>query len=386
MKKLVLIGLCAILCFQMTACGGLGAAEKKKEEALALLSSNKLESGEFVIDGVKHSFPAGLSDWTGNGWHISNRYDNADTFELEYNIESNEFELFNDEKDSEYVTVCGINLGMEPVKLEQSLTSYVEVDISKGKDDMFVVLPGGITCESTKEDVIAAYGEPVEEEDSYLCYTYTNADGIDILVGIRVAYENVDKVFYKMADSNWGSVTNAEECAQFINDALKASFYGDYASYVEKKFDTEEGAQLLYEGEVEYYANSLMYYLDVDYQTVSDEIAAGFYDAAKEVLGKAKWDMPVVDLSDGATYGSFEITMYPMDFLYIILDGAQAVADSGVEGDEYAQGMLDAVNAKVSEVSYLEPVTMTYDINLDDGVVAAEDWSEIDDILMDFME
>ena len=29
---------------------------------------------------------------------------------------------------------------------------------------------------------------------------------------------------------------------------------------------------------------------------------------------------------------------------------------------------------------------MTYDIYLDDGVVETEDWNEIDDILMDFME
>ena len=129
-----------------------------------------------------------------------------------------------------------------------------------------------------------------------------------------------------------------------------------------------------------------MYYLDVDYENVSEEIAAGFYDVAREVLGKVKWDMPVVDLPDGANYGSFDITLYPTDFLYIILDDAQAVADSGVEGDEYAQGMLDAVKAKVGEVSYLDPVTMNYDIDLDDGVVETEDWNEIDDILMDFME
>ncbi len=386
MKKLALIGLCAALCFQMTACGGPGAAQKQKEEALALLSSDKLESGEFVIDGTKYAFPSVLSDWTGNGWHVSNRYDNADTFELEYNIESNEFELFNDENESEYVSVCGINLGAEPVKLEQSTVSYLDLKVSQGKDAMFVVLPGGITCESTKEDVIAAYGEPSEEEDDYLYYTYTNADGLDILVGIRVAFETVDKVYYKLADSNWGSVANAEECSSFIDDALKTSFYGDYASYVEKKFDTEEGAAELYESEIEYYAQGLMYYLAVDYETVSEEIADGFRDIARQILEKVKWDTPVVDLPDGATYGSVEITMYPVDFLDIILEDAQAVADTGVEGDDYAQGMLDAITPKVAETNYLEPVVGSYDIDIDDGVISADDWNEIDDILMDFME
>ena len=385
MKKLAFLGLCAVLCFQMTACGGPSAAQTQKEEAMALLSSDKLESGEFVVDGTKYQFPDDVSKWLEGGWHISNRYDNTDTFELEYNVESSTFEMYNDEKTSEYVSRCVINLGMEPIKIQDALVSYIEVDLSKAKDAMYVMLPGGITCESTKEDVKNAYGEPDEEDEYYFLYSYTNADDLDIMVQIDFM-ETVCTVTYALADSNWGSVTNAEECASFIDDALKTSFYGDYASYVENKFDTEEGAQILYEGEVEYYANSLMYYLDVDYENVSEEIAAGFYDVAREVLGKVKWDMPVVDLPDGANYGSFDITLYPTDFLYIILDDAQAVADSGVEGDEYAQGMLDAVKAKVGEVSYLDPVTMTYDIDLDDGVVETEDWNEIDDILMDFME
>lgn len=385
MKKLALMGLCAVLCFQMTACGGPGQEEKQREEAMALIS-DKLESGEFVIDGEKYSFPSVISEWTDNGWHISNRYDNADTFELEYNIESNEFELFNDEKTSEYVSMCAINLGMEPLKIKQSTTSYLSIDMSENKDDLYVVLPGGITSKSTKEDVIAAYGEPTEQDDEYFYYEYTNEDGIDILVEISIALDNVHGVEYKMADSNWGSVTNAEECSQFIDDALKASFYGDYASYVENKFDTEDGAKELYESEVEYYAQGLMYYLGIDYETVSEEIADGFRDLSRQILDKVKWDTPVVDLADGATYGSAEVTMYPVDFLDIILEDAQAVADSGVEGDEYAQGMLDAISPKVDEISYRDPITKTYDVDLNDGVISSDDWNEMDDILMDFAE
>lgn len=32
-----------------------------------------------------------------------------------------------------------------------------------------------------------------------------------------------------------------EACEQYIDDALRVSFYGDYAKYVENKFDTEMG-------------------------------------------------------------------------------------------------------------------------------------------------
>lgn len=385
MKKLVLMGMCAVLCFQMTACsGGASKDTQKKEEAMALLGDD-LTSGELVIDGKKYSFPDDISKWTGDGWHISNRYDNTDTFELEYNVETNVFEMYNDEKSSEYVSMCAINLEMEPKKIEESTVSYLDVDLSQAKDALYVVLPGGITCESTKEDVRNAYGEPDEETDDYFQYAYTNADGLDIVIEIDFV-DHVHAVIYALADSNWGSVTNAEECAEFINAALETSFYGEFDTYVEKNFDTLEGAQELYDSEVEYYAEGLMYYLDVDYETVDEEIADGFREVSAAVLAKFKWDEPVVDLMEGVSFGSFELTMYPTDFLDIIIEDAQAVADSGLDGDEYAQGMLDAIRPKVDEISYREPITKTYDLDLNDGVISQDDWENIDDVLMDLSE
>ncbi|MDE7339474.1 MAG: hypothetical protein K2N80_02780 [Lachnospiraceae bacterium] len=385
MKKLVLMGMCAVLCFQMTACSG-GAAKdtQKKEEAMALLGDD-LTSGELVIDGKKYSFPDDVSKWTEGGWHISNRYDNTDTFELEYNVETNVFEMFNDEKSSEYVSMCAINLDTEPKKIVESTVSYLDVDLSQAKDAMYVVLPGGITCESTKEDVRNAYGEPDAEDDDCFQYLYTNEDGLDIVVEINFV-DHAHSVIYSLADSNWGSVTNAEECAEFINAALETSFYGKFDTYVDENFDTLEGAQELYDSEVQYYAEGLMYYLDIDYETVDEEIAAGFREVAAAVLAKFKWDAPVVDLMDGVPLGSFELTMYPTDYLDIIIEDAQAVADSGLDGDEYAQGMLDAIRPKVDEISYREPITKTYDLDLNNGVVSQDDWENIDDVLMDLSE
>ena len=95
---------------------------------------------------------------------------------------------------------------------------------------------------------------------------------------------------------------------------------------------------------------------------------------------------PVVNLEEGSSLGSFDLTMYPTDFLDIILEEAQAVADSGQEGDEYAQSMLEAISPKVDEISYKDAVTETYDVDLDDGVVSSDDWDAIDDVLMDLAE
>ncbi len=169
---------------------------------------------------------------------------------------------------------------------------------------------------------------------------------------------------------------------------MKTSFYGDYANYVENKFDTEENAQALYESEIQYYAEGLMYYLDVDYESIDPTIAQGYYDLSAKVLAKFKWDTPVVDLPDGASYGSMELTMYPTDFLDIILEDAQAVADVSADmtEDEYAENMLNAITPKVDEISYKDPVVGTYDIDLNDGVIDSDDWDEIDYILMDFAD
>lgn len=402
MKKYVLIGLCTALCLQITACSGSGQADSGQAvsgsaessagksdasgESAKSSISDKLESGELLIDGVKYTFPSAMSDWTNNGWHISNNYANIDIFELENNVESTQFEVFNDERDSEYVRMCAINLESDPVKIEEATVSYLSTDVLDGKNALEVILPGGINARSTKEDVINAYGEPQEEDGDELYYLYTNSDDLDIVVKVSIAYDRVVDVAYQLADSNWGSVANAEECKQFINDALKTSFYGEYENYVENKFDTMEGAQELYESEAAYYAQCLMESLYIDYETVDEEIVAGFYDVSKAVLAKFKWDDPVVDLEDGASRGSFEITMYPTDFFDIIIDDIQAVAESGVEGDEYAQGMLDAVSAKVEEISYRDPITKSYDIDIEDSVISQETWDEIDDILMDFTE
>ncbi len=383
MKRIVLLSMCTVLCLQITACSALEQADSKTP---AVEISYKLESGELAIDGKKYTFPSAISDWTNDGWHISNNYANTDTFEMEYLVESNEFEVFSDEKESEYVSMCAINFESEPAKIVESTTAYLSMKLIDGKKSMQVVLPGGITSKSTKEDVISAYGEPDEEDGEDLRYYYTNSDGLDIAVEISIVNEKVYMAAFALADSNWGSVTNAQECVEFINAALETSFYGKFDTYVEGKFDTEEGAQALYESEVEYYAQGLMYYLDIDSETVDGGIADGFRDVSRAVLAKFKWDDPVVDMADGATWGSFEITMYPTDFLDIIEEPVLAVMDSGLEGDEYAQGMLDAITPKVEEISYKEGVTESYDLDIEDGIISQETWDEIDDILMDLTE
>lgn len=91
-------------------------------------------------------------------------------------------------------------------------------------------------------------------------------------------------------------------------------------------------------------------------------------------------------MEDGATRGEVELTMYPTDFLDIILEDAQAVADTAQTEEEYTANMLAAISPKVDEISYRDPIVKTYDVDIDNGVISSSDWDEIDDILMDFAE
>lgn len=388
MKRIITLCLIAAMSLQLIACSGLGNKDAWIEEGTGKIGST-LDCGQFVVNGEVHSFPSDIADWTNNGWHISNNYDNKDTFKLESNVVSNEFELFNDEESSQYVSMEAINLESDPDLIENCAINRLKVKLTTNSSTgINIVLPGGISYKSTREEIVAAYGEPVSEENDILYYTYTSADDWDVLVGIRMFGETPDQVSYVLADSNWGYIGNADDCKQFVNNALKASFYGDYADYVDGKFDTEEGAQALYESEIEYYTQGLMYYLDVDYDTVDPTIIDGYREVSRQVLAKLKWDEPVASLEDGATRGEVELAMYPTDFLDIIIEDAQAVADASAEmtEDEYAENMLAAISPKVDEISYKDPIIQTYDVDLDNGIISAEDWDEIDDILMNFVE
>ncbi|MCM1039039.1 MAG: hypothetical protein NC314_11630 [Roseburia sp.] len=387
MKKIVTLCLIAAMSLQLMACA-IGNKDAWIEENTGKVGST-LDCGQFVVNGEVYSFPGEIADWLSSGWHISNNYENKDTFKLESNVDSNEFELFNDEVSSQYVSMLAINLNEEPSKIADCSIEQVEINVSTDNDSVKLVLPGGITYKSTREDVIAAYGEPVLEEDGgHLYYQYTSADDWDVNVEIDIRSDAVYKVTYYLSETNWGYIGNADDCIQYVDDALKASFYGDYAHYVETKFDTEEGAQELYAAEIEYYTQGLMYYLDVDYDTIDPSIIDSYRDLAAEVLSRFKWDTPVVDLDDGADYGEVTLTMYPTDFLDIILPDAQAVADASADmtEDEYAENMLAAISPLVSEISYRDPITYTYDIDLTSGIISSDDWDEIDDILMDFAE
>lgn len=412
MKKLLVLCLCFALCLPVTACSSKEAAPTLHVETLG----SNLDSGKFMVDEQEFSFPTVVSDWTDNGWHVSNNYSNKNSFVMEPMVETSTFELYKDDT-QKYVRMMSYNNTDENVNIEGGITSFLRLTFSSNKEDLAVELPGGVTVKSKMDDIVAVYGEPLERDDEVLKYTVTIDDWI---CDVEFSYvgERIVAVEYKISDDNWGSVKTPEELEAFADEALKTSFYGDYATYVEKKFDTEEGAQQLYNEEIDYYAKSLMAILGVDYtvveqELIDEEVLNEYRELAKQIFMKFKWDKPVFktnEMSDfavgDAIVGDLEFTLYPTDFLDIVYDDAVAVMEafgnehSDVDPDslsdeeyaslesEYASNILEAIRPKVDEISYREPIVKICEIDTsgDNPFISDADWNEIDDILMDFGE
>ncbi len=379
MKKFMAALLCVGMMLVATGCG-----DSWVEEGAAMLGSD-IRDGEFVLSGVEYSFPMGLDEFLDNGWHISNNYDNKDSFKLEPNYESTEFELFDDNKN--HVSVCVLNVGDTDAKLEDCLVSVLKIPMD-GK--LQVVLPGGVSNKSTADEVRDAYGKADEEGDSAAFYeglfNFTGEDDWDCTVTVKVEENSKKDAFVNVLYEIPEQKVTAETCSDLINLALKTSYYGDYAEYVAQEWDTAEGAEALYQSELEWFMELFMYYAGIDSTQVSDEIKAQYQTAAADILKKVSWEITSIDFNEDTWLGSVEIKMVPTNFLEVIEEDLNTLYDNSATHDEYVQGLLDAVNAHLSEVSAGTPITKTYDINYNDTENGVVPWDDIDLVIMGFGE
>lgn len=410
MKRVLMMVLCAALCFQMTACGlDVQGFQKDKwvDEGAAKLGED-IRSSQFVLEGEVYTFPMALSDWLDRGWHISNNYGNKDEFELEPGYESNEFELFNE--NGEYVEVCVLNISDKSAKLEECLVSYLSISTSQ---DLNLVLPAGINKSSKPADIRAAYGDADIDKSSNdffeAYYTYTTEDDwicqirlgavdnnytIDPLISVKFSISSTTEAaeFYENASGEDG-------CRRYIDSSLRAGFYGDFNEYVANHFSTQENAEAFYESEVNYYASCLIYYAGINEEALEEATVEEFREIARQVLAKTKWE--ITDLSVAEKYGSLNIDLYPTDFIDLIdddLDNATSelqIKYAGVDvnslsesqlseiDQDYAGMVLNAIRGRVEEVQVKRPVSKLYVLNYSEGILSSDDWEEIDSILMD---
>ena len=386
------------------------AAEKIKEAADMM--DEDITSGQFVIDGVMYQFPMDLQFWLDNGWHVSNNYENKDEFELEAGAVSNEFELFNDEED--FVRVSVINTSDEDAKVEKCMVYTLYMSMT----EVDAVFPGGINKSSKPDEVLDEYGDPLSkgDESSMLeaVYSYTSEDSWKCVVELDVVDNNytIDpftSVSYSIQSfgTMWDGLISeygADGLTKiFIDSAMKASYWGDLEEYLEYGIDSESNAQELYESEVVYFAQYLMYYADLYTDYMTDEDLERVYNVAAEALSKVKWNIKDIEINV-FNEGTVTLEMYPTDFFYIVEDDIynaveeyntkyadvdfEALSDEeyiAIE-QEYIEKIISAMEERVKEAGTLEVVEKQYKVDLNENIVSDTDWEDIDDTIMNLIE
>ncbi len=414
LRKMLCFIMVSVLAMGFVGCSGLNLEvddEKFIEESAAKIS-DEITSGQFVIDGVIYQFPMPLSDWLDNGWHVSSTYDNAADFRLDPYYTSNQFELF-DEENKDYVQLTVYNDSDKAAPIEDCTVYSLRMSTS----EVDVVFPKGMTKRNNPEDILAAYGEPDAKGDSKndleaiyyfsddLGQCYVELDVID-----NDYTENpFFRVYFGMisAEEYWDMMVaqkGVEGTAEFCFDAaMKASFYADFKAYSEMSMDSLEDAQELYDTEIEYFTECLLYYTDITEEYITTDVRNRVNAVSKEVLSKVKWEVKSVDVN-AFKEGTITVTLYPTDFFYIIdedlFEATDAFTDKYFDVDyetlsyeeydamekEYTEMMVAVLEKHAASAGTLDAVECTYEVNLEDGFHLSDGaWDDVDDRIMDLL-
>ncbi len=414
LRKMLCFVMVLVLAMGFAGCSGMDFEvddEKFIEESAAKISE-EITSGQFVIDGVIYQFPMPLKDWLDNGWHVSYSYDNVEDFRLAPYYTSTTFELY-DEENKDYVQMTVYNDSDEEAPIEECMVYSLKMSTT----EVDVVFPKGMTKRNNPADILAAYGEPDAKGDSQndleaIYYFADDKQGqcyveLDVIDNDNTEYP-LFRVYFGMVDPEeyWDAFVaqkGVEEAAKFYFDAaMKASFYADYEDYVSMNMDSMDGAKELYDAEIEYFADCLLYYTDITEEYITTDVRNRVIAVSKEVLSKVKWDVKSVDVSQ-FNMGTMTVTLYPTDFFYVIDEDLFEATDAftmkyfDVDYDtisyeeydalekEYTEMMIAVLEKHAASAGTLEAVERTYNVNLNDTVLSDAAWEDVDDTIMDLL-
>lgn len=152
---------------------------------------DSITSCKFYLDGKVYTAPLNVSEFISEGW----KFDEAATesvSSLQPGTRTNvTFMNKENESYSERMSVSFYNNTEQEVALEEA--PIASLDLSKSAK-MKVILPKGITWESTMEDAIAAYGDAEDSwttgDRSYLIYSAKNGEDT---ININLAFDKNDE-------------------------------------------------------------------------------------------------------------------------------------------------------------------------------------------------
>lgn len=198
-------------------------------------------------------------------------------------------------------------------------------------------------------------------------------------------------------DSNFSS--------DYVAGIMDASYKGEFNNYIKMTDSTEEEAQEIYDGTVDYYASAIAYYCEVYTEDISEELYAEYTALAEDLLSKAKYTIASAESGKESCY--VKISIKPINLLDQIEDDITACVDEynatleemGEEAldsmtdeeylaleEEYATNVLEALKENAANLEYGENVDFTMEIIIDEegcyGPANEDDWNTIDDYIM----
>lgn len=185
-----------------------GASTESSQETAQETEAASLYDFQITINGELYQFPMSYEEFTSRGWE----YDGDASMEISPN-QYTSAEVFKNGDLTIYATI--FNLGVNVVPVSEADIAGITLDSFYLEDtDLTASLPGGITMDSTIDDVIAAYGEPSSRYDG------------DTLTSLDYTYASYQDVSFSF-DSESGAMTGLE-----LRNLVASEEDGDAASEI----------------------------------------------------------------------------------------------------------------------------------------------------------
>lgn len=152
------------LCIALIGCSVKGEQPKQLSQEDIKVYSDALGDdplgGEIILNGIKYTLPQTPSALLENGFSFTESNMEEETLE-ENTYTSSPVNLDNGNHNIEnQIAITMYNDGDNTVTLKEAKISEIIVENLVGNQKNTIVLPLGITLDSTYQDIISAYGEP----------------------------------------------------------------------------------------------------------------------------------------------------------------------------------------------------------------------------------
>lgn len=202
-----------------------------------------------------------------------------------------------------------------------------------------------------------------------------------------------------------GGITGGD-VTTYIQGELDCTYKGQYSQEYLDLVDgmTEQSAQQQYEDNAQAEAQRMLSYLGVELPT--DAVNERATQLVKDIYTKAQYSVGSGNKLQGGDF-AVEVTLSPIELFHLIPDEtypqvwSQVCADNGITteqasalsdedyqalDEQYANQLMDQVEAVLSQATYGQDQTVMLQLKQDDGYysLVSTGWTTLDDIVIDY--